>query len=123
LKEKKDINVFVGHNLQIAREAAGLTQERLAELVGLGVKHISAIERGVVGLSLETMKRICTALSITSDSLLFGPRDFHSDMDELADRLRLLSSQEFEITKDIVFKLMEAFALKNQELNKRSPIH
>lgn len=39
MKEKKPINVEIGMRVQQAREAAGLTQERFAELIGLGVKQ------------------------------------------------------------------------------------
>ena len=41
MKKKKPINVEIGTRIQQAREAAGLTQERFAELIGLGVKHVS----------------------------------------------------------------------------------
>ena len=51
MKEKKPINLEIGQNVKQIRENAGLTQERLAELIGLGVKHLSAIECGAVGVS------------------------------------------------------------------------
>ena len=63
MKEKKPINVEIGQNIKLSRESAGLTQETFAEMVGLGVKHISAIECGAVGVSLTTLKRICGVLS------------------------------------------------------------
>ena len=56
MKEKKTINLEIGQNVKHIRENAGLTQERLAELIGLGVKHLSAIECGAVGVSLA---RVC----------------------------------------------------------------
>ena len=46
MKEKKPINLEIGKNVKQVRENAGLTQECLAELIGLGVKHLSAIECG-----------------------------------------------------------------------------
>ena len=46
MKEKKPINIEIGLNVKQVRESAGLTQESFAELIGLGVKHISAIECG-----------------------------------------------------------------------------
>ena len=72
MKEKKAINVEVGARIQRSRERAGLTQDALAERVGLEPKSISAIERGVVGASLTTLKGVCEALHISSDALLFG---------------------------------------------------
>lgn len=55
MKEKKPINLEIGQNVKQIRENAGLTQERLAELIGLGVKHLSAIECGAVGVSLASV--------------------------------------------------------------------
>lgn len=57
MKEKKPINLEIGKNVKQVRENAGLTQECLAELIGLGVKHLSAIECGAVGVSLATLKQ------------------------------------------------------------------
>ena len=53
MKEKKQINLEIGQNVKRVRESTGLTQEHLAELIGLGVKHVSAIECGAVGVSLK----------------------------------------------------------------------
>lgn len=112
MKEKKAINIEIGQRVKKEREAAGLTQENFAELVGLGVKHISAIECGAVGLSLTTLQRICTVLSISSDALLFGSIE-KNDVSELAERLALLSPDQYRIAKDVVCKLFEAFALND----------
>ena len=72
MKEKKPINLEIGKNVKQVRENAGLTQECLAELIGLGVKHLSAIECGAVGVSLATLKQLCVLLSVPADVILFG---------------------------------------------------
>ena len=60
----------IGSRIKEAREAKGLTQEQLAEIVGLSSTHISVIERGVKAPKLETFIDIANALDVTSDSLL-----------------------------------------------------
>ena len=75
MKEKKTINIEIGQNIKRCRDSAGLTQERFAELIGLGVKHISAIECGAVGISIPTLMRVCKVLSVSSDEVLFGLPD------------------------------------------------
>lgn len=114
MKEKKEINVEVGQNIKRIRESCGLTQERFAEMLGLGVKHISAIECGAVGVSLTTLKRICSSLSVPADTLLFGPAERTAErsaqINFLTERLLRLSDNEFNIAKDILDKLFEAFA-------------
>ena len=69
MKEKKPINLEIGKNVKQVRENAGLTQECLAELIGLGVKHLSAIECGAVGVSLATLKQLCVLLSVPADAI------------------------------------------------------
>lgn len=57
MREKKDINIYIGNEIRIARERAGLTQEQFGEMVSLGTKNISAIERGVTGITISTLKK------------------------------------------------------------------
>ena len=109
MPEKKNVNISIGRRIKSAREAAGLTQERFAELVGMGTKNISAIERGVVGISIPALIRICDVLSVSSDSLLFdGCRN--ADVNRLCSRLEGLSEKQFEIVKNILINVMEAFS-------------
>ncbi|MBQ9974120.1 MAG: helix-turn-helix transcriptional regulator [Oscillospiraceae bacterium] len=72
MREKKEINILVGANIQKAREAAGYTQEELSELLGATPNHLSAIERGVSGISLENLCKLCVLLGVSADNLLFG---------------------------------------------------
>ena len=58
MREKKTINVQIGNEIRKARELAGLTQEQFGEIMQLGTKNVSDIERGVVGISISTLKRI-----------------------------------------------------------------
>ena len=85
MQQKKEINIQMGSRIRKARLQAGLTQEAFAELLNLGPKHISAIERGIVGLSMETLQNICQVLHVSADTLLFGdieksPADALSDL-------------------------------------------
>lgn len=112
MKEKKSINVEIGVRIKNAREAAELTQEKFAELVGLGPKNISAIERGAVGISITSLRRICEVLNISSDALLFDSVEKTSEAELLTDRLAGLSPEQFAIVKAVLNKLLEAFALR-----------
>ena len=70
--EKKTINSEVGHRIQLSRERAGYTQEQFAELLDVGVQHISRVERGAVGISLTALKKTCEILGVSADYLLLG---------------------------------------------------
>ena len=93
MKEKKAINVQIGNEIRKARELAGLTQEQFGEIMQLGTKNVSDIERGVVGISISTLKRICERLPVSSDTLLFGS-DSLNDTSYLTENLReIVNSQ------------------------------
>ena len=72
MREKKEINIQIGEQVRIAREQAKLTQEALAERIEVSPQYISDLERGVVGIALTTLKKLCCALGVSSDQILFG---------------------------------------------------
>ncbi len=111
LQERKEINIEIGARIKAEREKAGLTQEKFSELIEMGSKSVSALERGTVGISLTTLKKICTVLSISSDTILFG-ESRTNDVSDLTARLERLTPEQYAIAKDILFKLLEAFALE-----------
>lgn len=119
VKEKKPINIQIGQNIRQIREDTGLTQERLADILGIGDKHVSAIERGAVGLSLPTLMRICEALSVSADRVLFGARD---DGDQrsaaihmLAERLERLPDRQFEAARNVMDTVLAAMEFGKQD--------
>ena len=111
MKDKKEINILVGANIKREREKAGYTQERFSEMVGIGTKSLSAIERGTVGVSLTLLVRICNVLSISSTTLLFEDTP-KNDVQGLTERLERLNSDQYEIARSIICKLFEAFSIE-----------
>lgn len=61
-----------GRNVAALRSAAGLTQERLAEQVGLSARYVQAIEAGEYWPTLATLDRIRRALKAGWEQLLPG---------------------------------------------------
>jgi len=110
MRKKKEINVQIGSRIKSAREAAGLTQDKFAEMVSLGTKNVSDIERGVVGISIGALVRICGVLSVSSDEILFGRTD-ENNGNNVSERLSKLPPKQYEIALEIINKLFEAFAL------------
>ena len=58
-----------GLNVVYYRKRKRLTQLQLAELVDIDRSHISAIELGNVGVSLDVIFRLCEVLEITPKEL------------------------------------------------------
>jgi len=61
---------MIGKRIQKYREAAGLSQEQLAEIIGVSTNFISCIERGARQPSLDNFIKILNALKISSDLIL-----------------------------------------------------
>ncbi|WP_244001837.1 helix-turn-helix domain-containing protein [Methylobacterium sp. J-088] len=64
------MNFVIGLRVRQAREAAGLTQEKLAELVDRTKEAISNIERGVNYPAIDTLQRISNAVGMPMGYLL-----------------------------------------------------
>ncbi len=96
MKEKKPINIRVGTNIQRLREERHYTQEGLSEKIGVTPNHLSAIERGVSGISLELLEKLCEVLSVTADHILFG-RAAEANNEELLRMLKVIIDQQERI--------------------------
>ena len=107
MKEKKEINVHIGRRIKERRETAGYTQEKFAEMIGMGTKNVSAIERGLAGISVSALRRICNTLCVSSDSLIMDePGNLNIDkLNYLVGRLKRLSPKQLDLALDINNKL------------------
>ena len=68
-REYKALYEKFGLNVVCYRKRKRLTQLQLAELVDIDRSHISAIELGNVGVSLDVFFRLCEVLEITPKEL------------------------------------------------------
>jgi transcriptional regulator with XRE-family HTH domain len=60
----------MGARIKARRKELHLTQEQLAELVGLSASFLGHIERGTRIASLETLCALCRALNVSADYLI-----------------------------------------------------
>ena len=73
-QEYKPMYEKFGLNIVYYRKRKRFTQMKLAELVDIDRSHISAIELGNVGVSLDVIFKLCEVLEITPKEL-FDFRD------------------------------------------------
>lgn len=62
----------MGRRIRKRRRWMDMTQEQLAEKVGVCTSFIGHIERGSRKLSVETLWEICKALEISMDKIVAG---------------------------------------------------
>ena len=68
--KKNEQNINYGQKLKRARESLGLTQEKVAEYLGLGPRYISDIERNKTKGSIDTLIKLCNIYNLTPNDLL-----------------------------------------------------
>ena len=68
-------NRAAGKRIRQIRESNKLTQEQMAEVLGVNPNAVRAYERGEYGISKEVMARIRRHFHVSVDYLLFGPSD------------------------------------------------
>lgn len=94
----------IGQRIRKFRRARGLSQEQLAERVGISITHMSHIETGNTKLSLSVFVDIASALEVQADALLYDqPRDSISTAaNEIGEVLEKCSAAQARILAEVV---------------------
>jgi transcriptional regulator with XRE-family HTH domain len=69
-KENLQARVTLSQNIKTLRASRGLSQEALADLVGLHRTYIGSVERGERNISIDNLERIAVAFDISISQLL-----------------------------------------------------
>ena len=94
----------LGSRVRAARRKNGLTQEKLAEKVGISPSFLGHIERGTRVASLETLVALCNELQVTPEYLLAASlHSFDHSMPEgLTEEERAKLSEFLRMAQDTV---------------------
>ena len=93
----------IGQRIRKYRKAQGISQEQLAEKVGISVTHMSHIETGNTKLSLSVFGEIAKNLEVQTDDLLFdGKPQRKIATDKLDEILDTCTAKQVKIITDIV---------------------
>mgnify|MGYP002677028066 CR=1 FL=1 len=69
---KEALMAQMGRNIRTSRKEKGLTQEQLAEAVGITPSFCAQIEAGSRAASVETLYQIAEALEVSASALIYG---------------------------------------------------
>ena len=94
----------IGQRIRKFRKANGLSQDELAEKVGISVTHMSHIETGNTKLSLPVLVALSEALDVHADDLLFNRATVSRSqaVEELAALLNDCTAQQIKVIADII---------------------
>lgn len=65
-------NQLTGKRIREIREFQKLSRESLAEKANISTQFLADIESGKKGMTIVTLKKLCNALHISADSIVFG---------------------------------------------------
>lgn len=113
--------IAFGKRLTTAREAKGLTKDKLGKVVGVHHSQVGRYEKGEASPSAEVLKKMANALSVSTDFLMNGTTsDFAAE--EIKDKSLINQFNRImelsEENKNIVSKLIDAF-LFQQEMKQK----
>jgi transcriptional regulator with XRE-family HTH domain len=92
---KKGIKAVLGANIKCYRKKQSLSQEQLAEILGITPKHLSTIETGATFVSAELLEKL-TRQFLVSASALFYSVDEESADDNLLGKIDKIIDKEYE---------------------------
>ena len=94
----------IGQRIRKIRKAQNLSQEALAEKVGISTTHMSHIETGNTKLSLQVLVCLSNALEVRTDDLIFGTKKTNRTaiIDEIVAELENCTSQQILIINDVI---------------------
>ena len=92
----------IGQQIRKYRKAYGLSQEQLAEQIGISVTHMSHIETGNTKLSLPVFVDIAKVLEIQTDDLLCEKISVRkTSFNELTELLENCSTPQLRVITDV----------------------
>lgn len=103
--------ILIGKILKETRSSLGLTQEEVAEKLGLAPRYISDIERDKTKGSIDTLVKLCNIYHITPTYVL---QDYLNSEDVKMDSGLIGFYQLSESDKDLVRQLIHYMNKRNQ---------
>jgi len=107
----------IGSRIRAERTKQKISQEKLAEMVGVGTTHVSHIETGNTKMSIKIFIAIINALNISSDELLRNHihKVKHIFEGELYDIITDCSDEEARIITDTAKALKISLRRKSDD--------
>lgn len=117
MNRKKDTydRYAVGERIQKQRQSLGISQEELAERIDRATKYCSDIERGICGMSVETMLAFSEHLNMSLDYMMYGIEPEVQPVPVERIPLQQMLTKCSERQYNYALRLMEAFLEATEE--------
>lgn len=112
-KRQRKLAQAIGAAIAAARERAGLTQDQVADRLGLGPQAVSRVERGTVIPSAVRLYELAEVFDCRVDDLLISASDRAADQAlAIARQIQSLAANERILVTGLVSQLTEHLASK-----------
>jgi transcriptional regulator with XRE-family HTH domain len=102
-KRQKALAATIGARIAQRRQSEGLTQEQVAQALGIGPEAVSRIERGVVMPTLARLVELAEALNCAVEQLIRHASDLDADLALLVqDHIRSLRRSDRQFVLALV---------------------
>ena len=88
------------------RGCTALLDATLSEMLGMTPNHLSAIERGASGISLEALQRLCRLLGVSADRIIFGTDEPEAEALALARRISDMKPEYRQQVQDLLSAIL-----------------
>ena len=91
----------MGQRIMVRRKALHLTQEEMAERLGVSTQMISNLELGKKAIRPENLARVCEVLQVSADFILTG-MDARAQVNAVAEKLLQLTDGQLLMVSDMI---------------------
>lgn len=110
--KKYDTNI--GLRIREKREMLGYSREYLAEQAEMSPSFLADVELGIKGFSAATLIKLCKALGLSADYILFGSAS-NSEYTQVAELLSGLDSKYFPCLKELLAAYIKSIKISENE--------
>jgi len=91
----------MGQRIMVRRKSLRMTQEELAEKLGVSTQMISNLELGKKAIRPENLARVCDVLGLSANFVLTGTNT-KTAVDAVAEKLVQLTAEELQMVSDMI---------------------
>lgn len=91
----------MGQRIMVRRKALRMTQEEMAEKLGVSTQMISNLELGKKAIRPENLAKVCDVLELSADFVLTGTNT-KTAVDAVAEKLAQLTAAELQMVSDMI---------------------
>lgn len=99
--DDKLILLEMGKRIAARRKELKMTQESLAEKVGVSLQTISCVELGKKAIRPYNLVRLCAVLETSTDYILVGQKNCQ-ELSQIDKQLSKLSNDEYDLVEKLI---------------------